>query len=78
MEDNNTKKMTSSNETRLTVAIADLIVYEGLSLNLSHKYRFKKVLDFARIVSKCYQPTSRNLISKDLLDVIHDQTWKGT
>ena len=31
------------------------------------------MLELARTVSKCYQPPNRNLISKDLLDVIHDQ-----
>ena len=45
MGDNNTHKMMTSNETRLTVAIADLIIYEGLPFNISHKPRFKKVLD---------------------------------
>ena len=73
MGDNNTQKMMTSNETRLTVSIADIIISEGLSLNLSQKPRLKKVLGFARTVSKCYQLLNRNLISKDLLDVIHDQ-----
>ena len=31
MGDNNTQKMMTSNETRLTVAIIDLIISEGLS-----------------------------------------------
>ena len=61
------------NETNLTVAIADIVISEGLSFNLSQKPRFKKVLELARTVSKCYQPPNRKLISKDLLDVIHDQ-----
>ena len=30
------------------------------------------VLDLARNVSKCYQPPNGKLISKDILDVIHD------
>ena len=72
MGENNTKKMMTSNETRLTVAIADLIISEGLSFNLSQKPRFKKVLELARTVSKCYQPPKIKLISKDFLDVIHD------
>ena len=71
MRDNNTQKMMTSNETRLTVAIADLIIYEGLSFNLSQKPRFKKVLELARTVSKCYQPPNRKLTSKDLLYVIN-------
>ena len=65
--------MMTSNETSLTVAITDLIISEGLSFDLSQKTRFKKMLEVARIVSKCYQPPNRKLISKDFLDVIHDQ-----
>ena len=67
--------MMTSDETRLTVAIADLIISEGLSFNISQKPRFK-VLGLERTVSKCYQPPNRNLISKDLLDVIHDQNME--
>ena len=73
MGDNNTQKMMASNKTRLRVSIADLIISEGLSFNLSQKPRFKKVLELARTVSKCYQTPNRKLISKDLLDVMHDQ-----
>ena len=47
MGDNNIQKMMTSNETRLTVAIADLIISEGLSFNLSQKAIFKKVLELA-------------------------------
>ena len=75
--DNNTQKMMTSNETQITVAISDLIISEGLSFNLFQKPRFKKVLESARTVSKCYQPTNRNLISKDLLDVIHYQNLES-
>ena len=52
---NNTQNMMTCNETRLTVAIADLIISEGLSFNLSQKPMFNKVLDLERIVSKIYQ-----------------------
>ena len=74
--DINTQKMMTSNETRLTVEIADIIISEGLSSNLYQKPRFKKVLELARTVSKCYQPPNRKLISNDLLGVIHDQNMK--
>ena len=77
MGNNNTYKMMTSNETRLTVAIADLIIYEGLSFIISQKHRFKKVFHLERTVSKCYQPPNRKLISKNILDVIHDQNMKG-
>ena len=56
MGDNDTQNMMTTNETRVIVAISDLIIYEGLSFNLSQKPRFNKVLDLARTVSKCYQP----------------------
>ena len=68
--------MMNSNETRLTVAIAHLNISEGFFFNISQKSRFKKVLNLARSVSKCYQPPNRQLISKDLLDVIHDQNME--
>ena len=67
----------TSNEACLTVAIADIIIYEGLSFNISQKPRFKKVIDLAITVSKSYQPPNKNLISKDILDVIHDQNMES-
>ena len=72
MGDNNTQKMVNSNETRLTVAIADLILPEGLSFNISQKPRFMKVLDLSRTVSKSYQPPNGKLVYKNILGVIHD------
>ena len=62
MDDHNTHRIMTSNETRLTVAIADLIISEGLSFNLAQKSRFKKMFDLARNVSKYYQPPNRKLI----------------
>ena len=62
----------TSNKTRVTVAISDIIIYEGIYLNLSQKPQFKKVFDLAINVSKGYQPPNINLISKYLLDLITD------
>ena len=76
MGDNNTQKTMTSNETRLTVAITDIIISEGLFFNIAQKPRFKKVLDLARTVSKSYQPLNRKLISKGFLDLIRDQNTK--
>ena len=64
--------MITFNETRITLEIYDIIISEGLSFNLDHKYRFKSVLVLARNVSKGYQSPNRKLTSKDILDVIHD------
>ena len=75
MGDNNIQKMMTSNETRLTVAIADIIISEGLSFDISQKPRFKKVLELARYASKCYQSPNRKVIPKDLLDVIQKILW---
>ena len=63
----------SSNDTHLTLAIADLVIFEGISFNIAQKPKFKKVLYLTRSVSKCYNPSNRNIIDKYLLDVIHDQ-----
>ena len=71
-----TQKIITSNEKRLTLAIADIIISEMLYFNLSQKPRFKKVLDLERNVSKCYQPPNRKLISKDLMGVIYDQNME--
>ena len=76
MGDNNTQNMMTSNETCLTVAISDIIISEGLLFNLFQKPRFKKVLELARTVSKCYQPPKSKLTSKDILDVIHDHNME--
>ena len=62
----------ASNDTWVTVAIADLIISEVLSFNISQKYSFNKVLDLERNVSKSYQRSNRNLIYKDILDIIND------
>ena len=60
--------MMTSNETRLTTAIADLIISECISFNISYKPSFKKVIDLVRTVSKKYQPPNRKPIYKDILD----------
>ena len=76
MGDHNTQKIMTSKDTRLTVAIADIIIYEVLSFNLAQKHRFEKVLDLAINVSSFYQPPNRNIVSMYLLDVIHDQNME--
>ena len=48
----NAQKLIFSNDTRLTIAIADLIISEGLPFNLSQKPIFKKVLELSRNVLK--------------------------
>ena len=65
--------MMTCNATLLTVSITDIIISEDLSFNISQKPRFKKVIELERTVSKFYKPPKRKLISKDILDVIHDQ-----
>ena len=76
MGENNTQNMMTCNEIRLTVSITDIIIYEGLSFNIYQKTRLNKVLDLEITVSKFYQPPNRELISKDILDVIHDQNME--
>ena len=71
--DGNYQKLITSNDTRLSFAISDLIILEGLHFNLSQKLGFKKVLELSKNVLKTYITPSRKLISKELLDVIHEQ-----
>ena len=54
-----------------TVAIADIIISEGLSLNLDNKSRPNKVLDPAIKNRKDYILPDRNIISKELFYVMH-------
>ena len=68
--------MISSSKTHLTVAIADLIISEGLYFNLAQKPRLKKVLYLASNLPKGYNPPDRKLISKYLLGDIHDYNTK--
>ena len=76
MAENNTQKTMTPTETCLTVAITDLIISKGIYFNIYQKPRFKKVFDLARTVSERYQPQNKKLISKYLLDVIHDQNME--
>ena len=40
----NSQKSITSNETCLTISIADIIILEGLSFDISQKSRFKNIL----------------------------------
>ena len=77
MGDHNTHKMMASNNTRLIVAISDIIISKVISSNQAQKPRFNKVLGLERKLSKCYQPPNRKLIHKGLLDVIHNQNMES-
>ena len=66
----------TSNETRLTLAISDIITSEGHYFNLSQNNWFRKVLDLARNLSKGFQHPSINPKSKDLLNVIQDDNME--
>ena len=49
---------------------------EGLPFNLAQKSRFKKVLELSSYVSKTFIPPNRKLLSKELVDVIHERNMK--
>ena len=74
--DVNDQKLITSNDTRLTIAIADLIISEGLPFNPSQKTIFNNSLELSRNVLKTYIPPNRKIISKELLDVIYEQNMK--
>ena len=72
----NDQKSITSNKTRLTISISDIIISEGLLFSFSQKPKFKRILELARNVYKTYIPPNINLIYKELLDVIHEQNTK--
>ena len=69
-------KSNNSNKNRLTISIADLINSEGLPFNIYQKTRFKKILELTRKVSRTSITPNKNLISKELLNLIHKQNMK--
>ena len=74
--DGSSQKSITSKDTRLTIAISDLIILEGIYFNLSQKPIFKKELNSEMNFSKTYIHPNRKLIPKELLDVIREQNTK--
>ena len=68
--------MITSNKTQLTIVIAYLTIYEGISLNIAQKNRFDKVLELAQTKSKDYISSNRKLIFKELLDLVDEQNMQ--
>ena len=52
--DGNSKKPITSYETCITITVADIIISEGLSFNISPKTLFNKLMELARNVSENY------------------------
>ena len=59
------KKIITSNENCLTIAITDIIISEGLSFNIAQKPKFKKVLGLSRNVSNTYSSQKKYHIQKN-------------
>ena len=72
----NSQKLITSNYTCLNIVIADIIISEIISFNLFQKPIFKNLLELARNFSKNYIPPNRNLIFKEVLDVMHEHKMK--
>ena len=70
--DGNAKKSMTSNETHINIAIADIIISEGLYFNIDQKPRLKKVLKLLENIYKTYILPNRKIIYKELLGVIHE------
>ena len=62
--------------TKLTMAIADLIHACGLPFTLSSDPRFKHMLQLARFVGSDYKPPNRNAVSGPLLEANHAEYKK--
>ena len=74
--DVNYQKPITSKDTRLTIAITDIIISDVLYFNISQKPRFNKVLDSERNIYNTYITSNINIVSKKLLDVIHEYNMK--
>jgi Protein of unknown function (DUF 659) len=59
----------SQAESKLTMAIADLIHSCGLPFSLASHHKFKVVLSLAKFASKKYTPPGRNKVAGELLDL---------
>jgi hypothetical protein len=62
----------ASVESRLTMAIADMIHSCGLPFSLSSNMKFRRVLNLARNVPTTYRPPGRNQLATELLDINYD------
>ena len=76
MGEHNTHNIITSNDIRRVVAISNIIISKDISFNLAQKTWFKRVVDLEINVSKGYHISNRNMISKYLLDVIHDHNME--
>ena len=59
-------------ESRLTMAIADMIHGCGLAFTLASHPKFRKVLQLAKVVGSTYKPPNRQEIAGPLLDLNYD------
>jgi len=66
-----------SNNTRLQMAIADMIHSDGLSFSFAGSKRFRTVLTLAKTVGQDFNVPSRNQISNDLLDLNFQSCWEA-
>jgi len=61
-----------SNDSKLTMAVADLIQSLGLPFSLASSPKFHKMLDLAKTCTKKFQPPHRRQIAGELLDLNYD------
>jgi hypothetical protein len=59
-------------ESRLTMAIGDMIHSCGLPFHLASNPKFRKVICLARGVGAAYRPPGRNQVATELLDLNYD------
>ena len=59
-------------ESRLTMAIADLIHSCGLPFSIASHHKFQRVLTYAKQAPRNYSPPNRNLVAGKLLDLNYE------
>jgi hypothetical protein len=61
-----------SSESRLTMAIGDMIHSLGLPFSVASNPKFRKVINLARAVGNAYKPPGRNQVATELLDLNYE------
>jgi len=70
---NNNQKEYVCCEEKVDVAIANLIISKGLPFSLAEDVLFQQVINVARNAPVNYQPPSRDKISGEFLEMLHNQ-----
>lgn len=77
MQDRKTQQdIRACNNTKLSVAIADMIHSDGLPFSFAGSSRLAKVIRLSKLVDKDFKPPSRNVVAGSLLELSYKANWE--